>query len=361
MVAPGVVQDQRAVDPLAYIRAVGLRPEDSYGFLPLDLHDGTSYLFLYRDRPEYAQPRQSLPAAGSVRNINLGVVEFDVGSPRQPDIEVAPHGIGMGGSLGGLLAQAQAMQQAYSGMVPGAGADPNAQRLEQLRNLREQGLLNEQEYQEMVTTIAGVSSGPTPAGAPAAAASPDAPPIVVDRVYPRLFKRSSGEQLNAFMPPYRDALGLCPEDVYGVFPRQTRTTSQSQGGNDISIWDDYWIVYRDRPEYAAGRAAWAAQMNEKEGVAERMFGSMIDGGDTWPSAEVMPGVAGPSVAGFDGARVQVEEEGWPREKLVIRKKGADLGDALSDKIAGWGYAPEDSFGFCPDFNSNSIYFAWRRR
>lgn len=68
-----------------------------------------------------------------------------------------------------------------------------------------------------------------------------------------------------------------------------------------------------------------------------------------------------SPAGFDGAEVRVEKDGWPREKLVMCTKGADLGKALREKIERWGYAPEDSFGICPDFNSNSLFFAWRKR
>jgi hypothetical protein len=44
----------------------------------------------------------------------------------------------------------------------------------------------------------------------------------------------------------------------------------------------------------------------------------------------------------------------------MRKKGPELGAALREKIGKWGYDPEDSFGFCPDFNSNSVYFAWRK-
>ena len=356
MVASGVVQDERAVDPIAYIRAVGLRPEDSYGFLPLDLHDASSYLFLYRDRPEYGQARVDLPAAESIRSIDLGVVEFDVGTARQVDVEVAPEA--PGGKVGDLIAQATAMQQAYGGAAGGQD-DPAAAQLESLKNLKEMGVYSEQEYQELVSLVQGGHSGPTPGGAPAAAAASDAPPIVVDRVYPRLYKRSSADQLDAFMPQYRDALGLCPEDVYGVFPRHTRTTSRGDGGTDTAVWDDYWIVYRDRDEYAQGRSAWADKMNEKGGLTERMFSSMMDG--RWPEPEVVPGVAAPGAAIFDGTAVEVKEDRWPREKLVMRKKGSDLGDALSDKIAGWGYEPEDSFGFCPDFNSESIYFAWRKR
>ena len=74
----GIVEDQRAVDPIAYIRALGLRPEDSYGFLPLDIHDASSFLFLYRDRPEYEQARVKLPGAESIKSVDLGVIGFDM-------------------------------------------------------------------------------------------------------------------------------------------------------------------------------------------------------------------------------------------------------------------------------------------
>ena len=40
-------------------------------------------------------------------------------------------------------------------------------------------------------------------------------------------------------------------------------------------WDDYWIVYRDRPEYEAARAAYAAQADKK---------------GRWPDPVISPGV-----------------------------------------------------------------------
>ena len=75
--AGDVVEDMRAVDPVGYITAVGLRPEDSFGFLPLDLSEGASFFFLYRDRPEYAQAKVALPEAQTARSLNLGVVDID--------------------------------------------------------------------------------------------------------------------------------------------------------------------------------------------------------------------------------------------------------------------------------------------
>jgi hypothetical protein len=307
---PGAVHDERAVGPITYIRALGLRPEDSYGFLPLDINDSSSYVFLYRDRPEYAQARAGLPGPESIRSINLGMVEFDVGTART-DVYVP-------------------------GAAPGA-TDESAARMAKLQKLREAGLLSDQEYEEVAGRVHAA--------------------LVIHRLYPKLYKRSGPEQLNFFLPRYRAALGLCPEDVYGVFPRTTTTSSGSQGDGNYTVWDDYWIIYRDRPEYVAGRAAWAAEMNEPHGLFERMGASLTH--ESWPEAELVPGVAGAGGADFDGTDSAVRREGWPH-KLVMRKKGPELGEALSEKVGGWGYAPEDSLGFCPDFNSNSIFFAWRK-
>ena len=42
------IEDMRSVEPIAYIRAVGLRPEDSCGFCP-DFENGSIY-FGWRTR-----------------------------------------------------------------------------------------------------------------------------------------------------------------------------------------------------------------------------------------------------------------------------------------------------------------------
>lgn len=338
-----IVDDSRAVDPVAYIRALGLRPEDSIGFLPLDVHSEASFLFLYRDRPDYARARAQLPVASAIREIDLGVVAFGVGKGRQIDVTVPAEGCG--GGLGDLLAQAQALQQSYQGMPGMPDTSPAAQE-QRLAALRDSGALSPAEHDQALYGLRGGHAGP----APAQAAS-DAPALVVHRLYPKLYERSTREQFDTFLPRYRDLLGLCSEDVYGVWPRSTRTADTD--GDSIEAWDDYWILYRDRPEYAAGRAAWAEAMNEPGGLAERMFSSLMQG--VWPEPELVPGVAGPSAAPLAG-RVTVQGAGWPRKMMVKRKRGAELGEALRDLIR---YEPEHSFGLCPDFNSHDIYFARR--
>jgi len=337
-VAADAVEDMRSVDPVAYIRAVGLRPEDSYGFLPLDLHDTCPYLFLYRERPEYEERRIELPGPEFVQG--FGPVE--VMPAAKVDTELPPGGFGEG--LADVIAQAQQMQQAWADQgIAGGPDEPESARIERIEKLKEMGAIDQREYDHLVSEAKGGDAGPTPGGAEAAPAAEDAPSIVAHRVYPGLRARSSTRQLDHFAPRYREQLGLCPEDVYGVYPRSTRTSSTDD--SSTTEWDDFWIVYRDRPSYEQGRAAWAKDMNKK---------------GNWPEAEIYPGVAEPGAAAFDGAKVKVEKDGWPREKMVMRKKGSDLADDLREKIGKWGYEPEDSLGFCPNFPNRSIYFAWRK-
>ena len=370
----------RAVDPVGYIQALGLRPEDSFGFLPLDLSDGASFFFLYRDRPEYAQARSALPEAQKARSLNLGVVDIDFADGgRQHDSMAAPGPMGQDAS--GLAGMAADLQQQWGG-APGAGMPPSM--LDQLRQAKEMGLIDEQQFnmaaasmqtsafqqfqeqelepaQEQMErdrqkVLADVQAD-MPAPLPVAAGPADAPPIVAHRVYPEPQVQSSARQLDHFLAPYCDQVGLCPEDVYGVFPRQIRT-NPSEDDNDM-MWEDYWIIYRDRDEYAQGRQAWTAQMNAKleKGIMGRLAKRVS--GD-WPEAQTFPGVTGPAQPGRPADRIEVEKDRWPREKMVVRKRGAELGDALRQKIGEWGYRPEDSFGFCPDYDNGAIYFAWRR-
>ena len=372
-----IADDSRALDPVAYIRAIGLRPEDSYGFLPLDLHSGSSFFFMYRDRPEYATARAALPAASPTRNLDLGAIEVDFGSSRVDTLEPRR---GPAGS--DAIVQAMQLQEAWSG--DRMTGDPGVTMLEQLRLAKMMGLVDERQHQVMLEHLQGeagqdmakqaaaaqaeamasaarVVAGPRP---PVAAAPAGAPAIVADRLYPGLYKRVSTRQLNTYIAPYRDALGLCSEDVYGVFPRDTRSSSSGEGGLE---WDDFWILYRDRPEYAQGREAWAEAMHPSDakplggllgGKLTRMLANQVGG---WPPAQVFPGVVAAGSARCEREPVAVQKDRWPREKVVLRKKGSDLGDALREKLDAEGYQPEDSFGLCPDYDNGSIYFAWRTR
>jgi hypothetical protein len=322
-----VAADHRAVDPIAYIRAIGLAPQDSYGFVPLDLHDACSYGFIYRDRPEYAQARDALPPAERIGGVDFGLFDLGFGKGRAADVEVPAEGPSP--RTAGFLGQVQALQQQYADLVP--QPDP----LQQLQALRDQGVLDEAEFAELAGQVQGGHAGPSPGGVPAAPAAPDAPPIVVHRLYPRIDERSTQEQLAAYLPAYVQAVGLCPEDVYGVWPRRTRLADRAGGVNDPSVWDDYWIIYRDRPEYAPGRDAYAAEMSESRGLFASLRRS------TWPEPEIVPGVAGPA-AGSPAAGIRVD----------------DANDVV-EAIARTGLAPEDSFGCCPDFNQRRMQLARR--
>ena len=336
-----IVEDMRQTEPLEYIRAVGLQPEDCYGFLPLDMHDEVvPFFYLYRDRPEYDEPRVKLPGPEFVQR--MGPAEIMPTESHEMSLEDLPAG---GGGLADIVAQAQQMQQDWAGVAPGAPpAEPDKDKIARVEKLKEMGAINDEEYGRLL-----IEAGGTPGGAPISkpeGAPDDAAPLVMHRLYPGIRTRSSTRQLNHYASEYRDALGLCPEDVYGVFPRSTRTSHSGSDGGSTTEWDDFWVVYRDRPEYEAGRAAWSKEMNKK---------------GKWPEPQIAPGVASPSSVPFDKAKVKTEKDRWPREKVVMRKKGTDLGDALREKISKWGYEPEDSLGFCPDFDNSAIYFAWAKR
>jgi hypothetical protein len=340
----GIATDVRSLDPAAYAQAIRLQPEDCYGFLPLDHDDITPYLFLYRDRPEYEQARAGLPAPQRVKN--YGPVRVEPTQTVEIDVAAVP-GVAQG-DFGGVLEAAQRMAEgsgaagfgSSTGQPAATGPDP--EKLARLDRLRASGAINEQEYMKLAADALGTmpGAGPPP-GEPDAAGSGGR--IVAHRMYPRLHRRASTRQLNYFLPRYREALGLRSDDVYGVLPRRTRWSVS--GDYSTKEWDDFWIVYRDRPEYEQGRAAWAQEM---------------DKGGGWPEVMVSPGVGEPRRLTHDqGGGLEVEKEGWPRHKLVMRETGTELGDSLRAKIEDWGYTPEDSLGFCPNYPNRSIYFAWR--
>jgi hypothetical protein len=318
-VTEAVVDDVRTLDPVSYIRQLGLRPEDSYGFLPMRILEGTGVLYLYRDRPEYEQARSKL--APPVEPKRFGGVEI-----HRKEIEVEVEGPGV--DFGEIIAEAE-KQQTYGGIgsaPPGASGDPptpDSERLARIEKLRASGAIDDAEYAKL-------------------RAEGGQPPIVAHRIYPGLGWRSSGRQLNRFLPRYQETVGVHPEDVYGIFPWSQRS---SGGEVDKMEWNDYWIVYSDRPEYALGRDAWAAEMDKK---------------GRWPQPLLSPGVGDAEVPLAGPGKLKVEKDRWPRKAVVVKQKDAKLADSLREKISKWGYGPEDSYGFCPNFEQSSIYFGWRK-
>jgi hypothetical protein len=343
-VAGTVTDDVRSLNPVAYIRQLGLHPEDSYGFVPMRLTEGSSLLFLYRDRPEYEQKRPSL--APPTEAMQYGPIDFQGSSE---EVEILPP-TAQTGKLGEIVAQAQELQKMYGGgqqaPLPAPG-DPvpnvDPERLARLAQLRASGAIDDAEYarlraEEGVPDDVAAQSGPP---APTTAGGAD---IVAHRIYPGIRMRSSTRQLNHFLPIYLETVGLRPEDTYGVFPWQTRLSSSAPDNSSSTEWDDYWIVYRDRPEYAAARDAYASE---------------ADGKGCWPPPLTAPGLGKAPPASVRG-ELEVEKDRWPRKALVIKQTGTELADSLREKISGWGYEPEDSYGFCPNFPHSSIYFGWRK-
>lgn len=327
----GVIEDVQTLDPISYIRHLGLQPEDSLGFIPTRLDEGSELLYLYRDRPEYQRAR-STPAIPRV------------------EMQIAA---GPGGRLGELVEQAQRLQEAYGGGQPqpkGAPGDPmpampDPEKLVEAAKLRASGAIDDAEYARLRAEAGVPDPGAAPPRPTEPATADTGPAIVAHRLYPWIRRRSSSEQLDGFLPRYRETLGLEPEDVYGVFPWESRTSSGGDGGGSTE-WDDYWIVYRDRPGYAAARESYAQAMDDE---------------GRWPQPVIAPGVGEAREPGSASGGVEVERERWPRAMVLIKQTGGQLADSLRGMIAARGYGPEDSFGFCPNFSHRGIYLAWRGR
>lgn len=165
----GLAADARSLDPAAYVVAIGLQPEDCYGFLPIDHDDVTPYLFLYRDRPEYEQARSGLASPQRVRKHGPVRVE----PAQEIEIDVSGDPGAAQGDLSQALAAAQQMAEEYgaSGFgsstgAPATPAGPDPDRLARLEKLRASGAIDEQEYMR----LAAYALGPMPGAGPPAAA-----------------------------------------------------------------------------------------------------------------------------------------------------------------------------------------------
>ena len=173
MLGIGIVEDMRDVNPVEYIRAVGLRPEDSYGFLPLQLLSGSSYFFLYRDRPEYEQARAALPESQTFVNF-----DFFMGSGEPSDNEISPDSW-LGRRITGLTDQAAELAKSYEGTygappqpepVDLSGPNPVAsdEQIASIEKLRAMGVLDDDAYRQMISLAKGGEAGPLPGGVEAA-------------------------------------------------------------------------------------------------------------------------------------------------------------------------------------------------
>src|SRR5918994_1517971 len=170
--------DTSSLDPVSYALAIGLRPEDSYGCLPVDLDETSPLLYLYRESPEYESARSSL--SGLAEGAQLAPA-------RARPTQAAEFDISQGGGLGEMLEQ---MERLTRTAIPEASPvpAPDPERLGRIAKLRSSGAINDDEYQRLLAE-AGVGAGTAAAGAPAA--QPDGPPIASQRLYPKMRMRSS--------------------------------------------------------------------------------------------------------------------------------------------------------------------------
>ena len=134
---------------------------------------------------------------------------------------------------------------------------------------------------------------------------------------------------------YRELTGLRPEDVYGYVP----------GGWEISSQGDHWLgfnlIYRDRPEYAPGRTELATRKGHYE------FGELASYGGA-PDAPLAPERPG---------AIRLDEQSWPRRRLVLKLKHERMIEYLADELPARGVAPEDCYGLGPDKHNEHLWLA----
>ena len=180
---------------------------------------------------------------------------------------------------------------------------------------------------------------------------------------------SRRSQLNTYVGPYRDALGLCPEDVYGVFPRETRRSSSSEDklpgvgrlldrlSRSPRVRAGSRGVGRRRctPRDAkplgghAGKQAHRASSPARSATGRRRSSSRA-----W---------AGPGAARCERrARRGAEGPLAAREGGSCASRGPELGDALRAKIGDWGLRrPRTPSASARTTATAAIYFAWLQR
>jgi hypothetical protein len=137
---------------------------------------------------------------------------------------------------------------------------------------------------------------------------------------------------------YRDLTGLRPEDVYGYVPASWQRGS---GDGDSDKWLGFNLIYRDRPGYAPGRAVLATRKGRYE------FGELSSYGGA-PDAPLAPERSG---------AIRVDEQSWPRRRLVLKLKHERMIEYLAQEIPARGALPEDSYGPGPDRLNEHLWHA----
>ena len=260
-----------------YIAGVGLRPEDSFGIMPSG-ENARDLLFIYRDRPEYAAARQ----AGAS---DTAAAEGMTGTGDPVPAEVSEMLAGMGIDLAGY----------------GVNVEQRGER---------------------------------PATVPLAAGT-----IVIHSLqWPgTLFLdnwRPAAEAFNF----YRGLTRLRPEDVYGYVPEGW---DRGGGEGDSDNWFGFSLIYRDRPEYAPGRAELAARKGRYE------FGELTSYGGA-PEAPLAPERPG---------AIRVDSERWPRRRVVLKLKHERMIEYLAEELPAHGMVPEDCYGLGPDKLNEHLWVA----
>jgi hypothetical protein len=260
-----------------YIAAIGLRPEDTFGVMPSG-PNSRDLLFVYRDRPEYAAARQA--------------------------------GAGSGASTEGMTGSGGPVPVEVSDVLAGIGID-----------LAGFGVNVEQRGERDPTV-----------------------PLATGTIVVHGLQWPGTSRLDRWRPDaaafnfYRELTGLRAEDVYGYVPGWW---THGSGDGDSDRWIGFNLVYRDRPEYAPGRAELATRKGRYE------FGDLSSYGGA-PDAPLAPERPG---------AIRVDAQRWPRRRLVLKLKHERMIEYLAEQLPARAIAPEDCYGLGPDKPNEQLWLA----
>ena len=286
-----------------YIAGIGLWPEDTFGVMPSgeNSHD---LLFVYRDRPEYATARETF------RSSIEGTKTFSL-STFGIDVEVGPGG----GEMPPEFAQAMA------GPAPPVPAEVSEMLSRMGIDLESYGV-DVQKPGEPTPTV------PVAAGTM----------VIHSLQWPGTLFLDHWRPAAAAFNFYRELTRLRPEDVYGYVPAEW---TGGGGEGDSDRWTGFNLIYRDRPDYAPGRTDLAM----RKGLYEFSGLSSHGGAPDAPLAPQRPGA------------IRVDEQGWPRRRLVMKLKGDRMIEYLAQEIPARGVRPEDCYGLGPDRLNEHLWLA----
>jgi hypothetical protein len=186
-----------------------------------------------------------------------------------------------------------------------------------------------------VPWVMAYRDGPVTAAARRApGTAPPSATMAIDRLYPKLRPHGWSPPVDHFLGLYREVVGLRAADTWGLLPLGVIRSMEHH-----ELWQAWYLVYRERPEYAQRRRAYAEEMGEP---------------DEWPDAQVIPGAgdAGP-LPPAEGGKIKVEEIGLQGISPTADPEHG-LPGRVMEALVRAGSPPERCFAVRPDYRQRSV-------